>query len=178
LSTSTGGQRRKAGSRTTESNLRLAAAAQSIDGQKDPHHHARTLLNVARMEENGRRHRHTHAEAMRARIEELREQIVGLLPAVRRFAAPSPATPHDADDLVQIGSSARDAVRSAPARFALSSWMFGILVMRDRMRLHARRRNRVFVRRNWARNIGDASSDAQAAALRAGRDGSPAEEHG
>ena len=55
---------------------------------------------LAHMEENGRCRRHSVEAGMRAPIEELREQIVGLLPRLRRFARAIARDPHDADDLV------------------------------------------------------------------------------
>jgi RNA polymerase sigma-70 factor (ECF subfamily) len=39
---------------------------------------------------------------MHASLEQLREQIVDLLPRLRRFARTLARDPHDADDLVQI----------------------------------------------------------------------------
>src|SRR5215472_6115374 len=58
----------------------------------------------------------------------LREQIVGLLPRLRRFARTLARNAHDADDIVQI------AVERALARLDqlrpgsnLSSWLFGII---------------------------------------------------
>src|SRR6267378_1764473 len=82
---------------------------------------------LAHMEENGRCRRHSET-GMRAPIEELREQIVGLLPRLRRFARTIARNPHDADDLVQIAIE-RALTRSDQLRpdSRLSSWMFGIL---------------------------------------------------
>jgi RNA polymerase sigma-70 factor (ECF subfamily) len=105
-----------------------------------------------------------HARGMRAPIEELREQIVGLLPRLRRFARTIARNPHDADDLVQIAIE-RALTRSDQLRpdSRLSSWMFGILrnAWIDEARTRGRR-NRVFVPEELGENIGDASSDAQA----------------
>ncbi len=61
-------------------------------------------------------------------VAELREQIVGLLPRLRRFARTLARNAHDADDVVQI------AVERALARLdqlrpgsPVSSWLFGIV---------------------------------------------------
>src|SRR5580700_6788198 len=82
------------------------------------------------MEENGgpRRSRCTDVRGMHASLEQLREQIVGLLPRLRRFARTLARDPHDADDLVQI-TIERALARSGQLRpdSQLSSWMFGIL---------------------------------------------------
>jgi RNA polymerase sigma-70 factor (ECF subfamily) len=65
---------------------------------------------------------------MRDSESQLREQIVGLLPRLRRFARTLARNAHDADDIVQI------AVERALARLdqlrpgsQLSSWLFGIV---------------------------------------------------
>jgi len=101
---------------------------------------------------------------MRAPIEELREQIVGLLPRLRRFARTIARNPHDADDLVQIAIE-RALARSDQLRpeSRLSSWMFGILrnAWLDEARARGRR-DRVFGPEELGENIGDTSNDAQA----------------
>jgi RNA polymerase sigma-70 factor (ECF subfamily) len=101
---------------------------------------------------------------MRAPIEELREQIVGLLPRLRRFARTIARNPHDADDLVQIAIE-RALARSDQLRpdSRLSSWMFGILrnAWIDEARMRGRR-DRVFAPEEMGENVGDASSDVQA----------------
>src|SRR5437879_13326241 len=83
---------------------------------------------LAHMEENGRWRRHSDEKGMPAPIEELREQIVGLLPRLRRFARAIARNPHDADDLVQIAIE-RALARSGQLRpeSRLSSWLFGIV---------------------------------------------------
>jgi RNA polymerase sigma-70 factor, ECF subfamily len=104
------------------------------------------------------------ARGMRAPIEELREQIVGLLPRLRRFARTIARNPHDADDLVQIAIE-RALTRSDQLRpdSRLSSWMFGILrnAWIDEARTRGRN-DRVFAPQELGENIGDASNDAQA----------------
>lgn len=75
-------------------------------------------------------------------VEEVREQIVELLPRLRRFARNLTRNPHDADDVVQIG------IERALARLEqwkpdsrLESWMFAIVrnAWIDEMRSRSRR---------------------------------------
>src|ERR1700735_722184 len=100
------------------------------------------------MEENGGppRNRYTDVRGMHASLEQLREQIVDLLPRLRRFARTLARDPHDADDLVQIAVE-RALARSEQLRpdSRLSSWMFGILrnAWIDETRTRGRR-NQVF----------------------------------
>lgn len=65
---------------------------------------------------------------MPASLDQLREQIVDLLPRLRRFARTLARDAHDADDLVQTAIE-RALARSEQLRpdSRLSSWMFGIL---------------------------------------------------
>jgi len=58
----------------------------------------------------------------------VREQIVGLLPRLRRFARTLARNPHDADDLVQIAVE-RALLRIGQWRpeTSLAPWMFGIV---------------------------------------------------
>jgi RNA polymerase sigma-70 factor, ECF subfamily len=60
--------------------------------------------------------------------EELSEQIVGLLPRLRRFARTLSRNQHDADDLVQaaIERAWRHQSQLKPGA-SLASWMFGIM---------------------------------------------------
>jgi RNA polymerase sigma-70 factor (ECF subfamily) len=99
---------------------------------------------------------------MHAPLEELREQIVGLLPRLRRFARILARDPHDADDLVQIAIE-RALARSEQLRpdSRLSSWMFGILrnAWIDEARTRGRR-DRIFVHEALGENVGDAASEA------------------
>ena len=104
---------------------------------------------------------------MTASLEQLREQIVELLPRLRRFARTLARDPHDADDLVQIAVE-RALARSDQLRAAarLSSWMFGILrnAWIDETRSRGRR-SQVFAPEELGENVGDASSDAHTEAL-------------
>src|ERR1700757_4480794 len=115
------------------------------------------------MEENGspRRNRYTDVRGMHASLEQVREQIVDLLPRLRRFARTLARDPHDADDLVQVAVE-RALARSEQLRpdSRLSSWMFGILrnAWIDESRARGRR-NRVFAPEALAENVGDAASE-------------------
>ena len=104
---------------------------------------------------------------MHASLEQLREQIVDLLPRLRRFARTLARDPHDADDLVQIAVE-RALSRSEQLRpdGRLSSWMFGILrnAWIDETRTRGRR-NQVFAPEALGENVGDTASEAHADAL-------------
>ncbi len=106
--------------------------------------------------------RSTHAP-----LDELREQIVGLLPRLRRFARTLARDPHDADDLVQVAVE-RALVRSEQLRpdSRLSSWMFGILrnAWIDEARARGRR-NRIFAPETLGENVSDGSSEAHTGVL-------------
>jgi RNA polymerase sigma-70 factor, ECF subfamily len=104
---------------------------------------------------------------MHASLDQLREQIVGLLPRLRRFARTLARDPHDADDLVQIAverALARSEQLRADSR--LSSWMFGILrnAWIDETRTRGRR-NRIFAPEALGENVGDASSETHTEVL-------------
>jgi RNA polymerase sigma-70 factor (ECF subfamily) len=98
---------------------------------------------------------------MPASLEQLREQIVDLLPRLRRFARTLARDPHDADDLVQVAVE-RALARSEQLRAdsSLSSWMFGILrnAWIDETRSRGRR-NQVFAPEELGENVGVGSSD-------------------
>jgi RNA polymerase sigma-70 factor, ECF subfamily len=104
---------------------------------------------------------------MHASLEQLREEIVDLLPRLRRFARTLARDPHDADDLVQIAVE-RALARSEQLRpdARLASWMFGILrnAWIDETRTRGRR-NKVFVPAVLGENVGDAASEAHTDAL-------------
>jgi RNA polymerase sigma-70 factor (ECF subfamily) len=95
-------------------------------------------------------------------VEALREQLVALLPRLRRFARALTRSPHDADDLVQI------AVERALLRLdqwrpgsRLDSWMFGIIknAWIDEVRAR-RRRDRVLAPEEAGEHIADAASES------------------
>src|SRR5213076_243872 len=93
------------------------------------------------MEENGTHERNAGID-VRASPAELREELVMLLPRLRRFARALARDVHDADDLVQIAVE-RALTRSAQLRpdAPLSSWMFGIVrnAWLDELRARGRR---------------------------------------
>ena len=100
-------------------------------------------------------------------LDQLREQIVDLLPRLHRFARTLARKPHNADDLVQIAVE-RALARSEQLRpdSRLSSWMFGILrnAWIDETRTRGRR-NRIFAPEELGENVGDAVSGSPAEAL-------------
>ncbi|HKT71816.1 MAG TPA: sigma-70 family RNA polymerase sigma factor [Steroidobacteraceae bacterium] len=89
-------------------------------------------------------------------LEDLRGQIVDLLPRLRRFARTLARNPHDADDLVQIAVE-RALARSDQLRpgARVSSWMFGILrhAWLDEARARGRRA-RILVAGELGENVG------------------------
>jgi RNA polymerase sigma-70 factor (ECF subfamily) len=119
------------------------------------------------MEENGNHRRHIQKDGMSQPIEHVREQIVALLPRLRRFARTLARNPHDADDLVQI------AIERALARFeqlrtdlSIAGWMFGIVknAWIDEVRARARR-ERLFADEEAGANIADPAADLNVEAL-------------
>ena len=99
--------------------------------------------------------------------EVLGEEIIQLLPRLRRFARTLAGNPHDADDLVQIAIE-RALARSAQLREGapLSSWMFGILrnAWIDESRGRARR-NRLFGPEELGEHVADPTGGQQAQSL-------------
>jgi RNA polymerase sigma-70 factor (ECF subfamily) len=99
--------------------------------------------------------------------ESLGEQIVELLPRLRRFARALTGNTADADDLVQI-SIERALARSDQLRpqSQLSSWMFGILrnAWIDEARAKGRRA-RLFAPAELGENVADPAGGHQADSL-------------
>lgn len=104
---------------------------------------------------------------MNRQVAEVREQIVALLPRLRRFARTIARHTHDADDLVQV------TVERALLRYEqwrpetrLESWMFSIMknAWIDEVRSRGRR-DRVLAPEEAGENVGDSSADAQIAAM-------------
>jgi RNA polymerase sigma-70 factor (ECF subfamily) len=100
-------------------------------------------------------------------VEQIRDQIIALLPRLRRFARTITRDPHDADDLVQI------SIERALLRFAqwrpesrFESWMFGIIrnAWIDEVRSR-KRRSRVFLPEESGENVSDAGSESPASLL-------------
>jgi len=99
--------------------------------------------------------------------DDLGEQIVQLLPRLRRFARSLVNNAQDADDLVQLAIE-RALSRSEQLRpdAQLSSWMFGILrnAWIDESRSRGRR-SRVFVPEELGENVADPAASGEADAL-------------
>jgi RNA polymerase sigma-70 factor (ECF subfamily) len=98
-----------------------------------------------------------------ASAENIQEQIVALLPRLRRFARNLARSPHDADDMVQI------AVERALLRLdqwhrdaRLDSWLFKILrnAWIDEVRSRGRRA-RIFMPEEAGEHVGEASIDRE-----------------
>ena len=98
-----------------------------------------------------------------ARLEAFREDLVALLPRLRRFARVMTRNPADADDLVQL------AVERALLRWQqwqpgsrLDSWMFGIVrnAWFDELRVR-RRRSRTFADEQEGVDVGETSAAQQ-----------------
>jgi RNA polymerase sigma-70 factor (ECF subfamily) len=101
---------------------------------------------------------------MTVSVEQIRDQIISLLPRLRRFAHTITRDPHDADDLVQI------SIERALLRFGqwrpesrFESWMFGIIrnAWIDEIRSR-KRRDRVFLPEESGENVSDATSESPA----------------
>lgn len=106
-------------------------------------------------------------EDMGHAIERIREQIVQLLPRLRRFARTIARNPHDADDLVQI-TIERALLRCDQLRpdSRLESWMFGIMrnAWVDEVRTRTRR-ERLFAPAEAGDTVGDTHHEQQVNAL-------------
>src|ERR1700733_12882973 len=104
---------------------------------------------------------------MPAANDDLGEQIVQLLPRLRRFARSLANTVQDADDIVQLAIE-RALSRSSQLRpeAQLSSWMFGILrnAWIDETRSRGRR-TRLFAPEELGENVADPTANSQADAL-------------
>ena len=96
-------------------------------------------------------------------VDRLREELVTLLPRLRRFARALTRNPHDADDLVQL-TLERALARAHQLRpdAALAGWVFGILrhAWIDELRTRARS-ERVFAPEESGQHVGDARQGEQ-----------------
>jgi RNA polymerase sigma-70 factor (ECF subfamily) len=96
-------------------------------------------------------------------VEQIRKQIIALLPRLRRFARALTRHVADADDLVQL-SIERALLRYEQWRpeSRIESWMFGIMrnAWIDEVRAR-RRRGELFVAEEAGENVGEATTDAQ-----------------
>jgi RNA polymerase sigma-70 factor (ECF subfamily) len=96
-------------------------------------------------------------------VENIQEQIVALLPRLRRFARNLARDPHDADDIVQVAVERAllhlDQWRS-DAR--LDSWLFRIVrnAWIDEVRSRGRR-SKIFMPEEQGEQIGDASMERE-----------------
>jgi RNA polymerase sigma-70 factor (ECF subfamily) len=94
---------------------------------------------------------------MPTQTESLREEIVSLLPRLRRFARTLTRNPQDADDLVQTAVE-RALARSGQLRADSqpAAWLFGILrnAWIDEARARGRR-ERVFAPQELGESVGD-----------------------
>jgi len=94
--------------------------------------------------------------------EQIREQLVALLPRLRRFARTLARSPHDADDLVQVAvERALTRLDQFRAGARLDSWMFGIIknAWIDEVRAR-RRRERVLEPPESADQVVDAAGES------------------
>src|SRR6188474_692658 len=98
-----------------------------------------------------------------SQVEQVRRQIVELLPRLRRFARTVARNVHDADDLVQL------AVERALLRYdqwrpelKFEGWMFGIMrnAWIDEVRSRSRR-DRIFAPEEAGVTVGHDSSESQ-----------------
>lgn len=102
-----------------------------------------------------------------APVEQIRRQVIELLPRLRRFGRTIARNPHDADDLVQI------AIERALLRYEqwrpesrFDSWMFGIMrnAWIDEVRSRGRR-DRIFAPEEAGENVADTAAESQVRAL-------------
>jgi RNA polymerase sigma-70 factor, ECF subfamily len=95
--------------------------------------------------------------------EQVRRQIVELLPRLRRFARTIARNVHDADDLVQLAIE-RALLKHGQWRPELKfdGWMFGIMrnAWIDEVRSRSRR-DRIFAPEEAGASVGDGGSDSQ-----------------
>ncbi len=94
---------------------------------------------------------------------EVSEQLVALLPRLRRFARTLARNPHDADDVVQLALE-RALTRIGQWRpdTKLESWMFGIIrnAWIDEVRAR-KRRDAVLAPEELGEQVGEATTDAE-----------------
>ena len=96
-------------------------------------------------------------------VQSIHDQIIALLPRLRRFARNLTRNPHDADDVVQIGVE-RALVRLDQWRSdaRLDSWMFKIIRNAWIDELRARgRRDKIFLNEEAGENIGTDSMERE-----------------
>jgi RNA polymerase sigma-70 factor (ECF subfamily) len=104
---------------------------------------------------------------VRAIVDELRTELVELLPRLRRFARALARNAHDADDLVQTAiERALAHAGQLRADAPLAGWMFGILrhAWIDEQRARGRR-GRLFASGEPAEEVADSAQGAPVEAL-------------
>jgi RNA polymerase sigma-70 factor, ECF subfamily len=95
-------------------------------------------------------------------VDELRTELLGLLPRLRRFARVLARNPHDADDLVQTAiERALAHAGQLRADAPVAGWMFGILrnAWIDEQRARGRRA-RLFAAADAGEDVADATHGA------------------
>lgn len=95
-------------------------------------------------------------------IGDTQEQLIALLPRLRRFARTLARNPHDADDLVQLAlERALTRLDQWKPGTRLDSWMFGIMknAWIDEVRSR-QRRNRVLAPAELGEHVADSASEA------------------
>ncbi len=100
---------------------------------------------------------------MSLQVEEVREQLIALLPRLRRFARTLARHTHDADDLVQTAvERALQRLNQWRPGSRLDSWMFGIIrnAWIDEVRAR-RRRERVLAPAESGENVVAVTDDAE-----------------
>jgi RNA polymerase sigma-70 factor, ECF subfamily len=93
----------------------------------------------------------------------IHEQVIALLPRLRRFARNLTRNPHDADDVVQIGvERALTRLDQWRSDARLDSWMFKIVrnAWIDELRTRGRR-DRIFLEESAGENIGTDSMERE-----------------
>lgn len=96
-------------------------------------------------------------------VENIQEQIVALLPRLRRFARNLSRNPHDADDAVQIAvERALQRLDQWRSDARLDSWLFRILrnAWIDEVRSRGRRAQ-IFMPEEAGEQVGEASLDRE-----------------
>ena len=95
--------------------------------------------------------------------ESVHEQLIALLPRLRRFARNLTRSPHDADDVVQIAvERALTRLEQWRSDARLDSWMFKIIrnAWIDEVRARARR-DRIFASEEAGEHVGIAAMDRE-----------------
>lgn len=100
-------------------------------------------------------------------VDQIRDQIVALLPRLRRFARTLTRNPQDADDLVQLSiERALLHYRQWRPESRFDSWMFGIVRNGWIDEIRSRqRRSRMFLPEESGENVGDAGDESQVSGL-------------